>query len=256
MDRLRILHGVAAGAHLVQAATSFGFVGYNSKKAYKWPITTTGWQKILQERTQNVDIGWLIPPFFLLSSVNHSTAFLSERYYKYVLKTRTNPIRWIEYSISAGFMTFVLGILSGVTEQRSLVSILLANMAMQFIGWDIEYRKANGASLRELFALTLIGWLMFMVIWSQIIASFACVISFDNKVKAPTIVYAIMTSLFALFCSFGANQILYIMDYITFEQYEMGFIALSLSAKSILAWQFIGGITAGKQRFKNTKYAQ
>jgi hypothetical protein len=129
-------------------------------------------------------------------------------------------------------------------------------MAMQFIGWEIEHRKAGGASIRELLGLTVIGWLMFLTIWIQVMISFINIITYDSKTKAPSIIYAILGSLFGLFCSFGINQILYIMDKITFEQYEMGYIVLSLSAKSVLAWQFIGGVTSGKQRFKETEYAQ
>ena len=252
----RWMHGVAAGLHLAQAVASAGVVGADSKNAYKWPITTLGWEKVLTDKTVGVNLGWLIPPFFLLSSVNHSISFFSEDYRSYVETTKTNPVRWCEYALSAGLMTFILGDLSGVLEQRSLVSMLFANMAMQFIGWEVEHRKAQGASLRELIGLTVIGWLMFMTIWVQIIISFVVILTLDSKVKAPAIVYGILGSLFLLFCSFGLNQILYVLDYITFKQYEMGYIVLSLTAKSILAWEFVGGITSGKERFKDTEYAQ
>ena len=253
---LRTLNGVAALAHLGQAVAATGLVAKTDKNSYKWPIAFPGWLKIMDSQTRGVNLGWLIPPFFLLSSVNHSVYYLSESYRNSVIKSRTNPLRWIEYSLSAGLMTFILGNLSGVLELRSLLSLVLSNMAMQYIGWEIEVRKANGATTRELIGLTLIGWLIYMSIWLQVVMSFATVVTLDSKVKAPVIIYAIMTSLFGLFCSFGINQILYIADKISFEKYEMGYVVLSLAAKSVLAWQFLGGITSGKQRFKNTNYEQ
>lgn len=250
------MNGVAALAHFGQAVAATAIVAKTDKNSYKWPIDFPGWLKILDSKTLGVNLGWLIPPFFLLSTVNHSVYYLSESYRNSVVETKTNPLRWIEYSLSAGLMTFILGDLSGVLELRSLLGLVLSNMALQYIGWEIEFRKANGATKRELIGLTIIGWLIFMSIWLQVIMSFVTVVTWDSNVKAPVIIYAIMSSLFGLFCSFGANQILYIADKISFQQYEMGYVVLSLAAKSVLAWEFLGGITSGKQRFKNTNYAQ
>lgn len=246
---LRWLHGLAAVAHTGQAAAVGALVAKDADKAIKWPITFPGWNKILDNQTIDFNIGWLLPAFPALSAVNHTASAAIPGYYHGVLQSKVNYLRWIEFSASAGLMVVLLALISGVTELRTLVTLIILNVALQMIGLLVEKRKAEGASRGELLALTGIGWGVFMGMWMELFISFYTVIELDTKVKPPAIVYSIIFVLFGLFCSFGAHQVAYVFDYQSFETYEAGFIALSLVSKSLLTWMVYGGLLAGKRRF-------
>lgn len=246
---LNWLHGAAAVAHFAQAAAMTGFIAKDYDEAYKWPLTQLGWQKVLTDKTQRYNLGLLVPAFPLLSSVNHLVSVASPAYYDMVLREKVNVLRWCEFSLSAGICTWIIAVLSGVTELRTLVSLMILNVGLQMMGLLIEKRKAENATRGELFLLMMIAWAIFAAIWVQIVMSFAAIVEWDSAAKPPRIVYAIISSMIALFCSFGILQLLYVMDMVSFETYEVGFIGLSLSAKSLLGWMVTFGVLSAKKRF-------
>ena len=247
---LNWLHGLAAGIHLSEAFALTVLVAKENKDAYHWPVTTMGWGKVLPEKTVGYNIGWLLPAFPLLSSVNHFVSVAKPDYYDHVLETKVNYLRWSEFSLSSSLMTLLICQLSGVMEARSLASVILANVALQFLGLLIEKRKAEGATRGELLGITFIGWSVFASMWVPIIMSFTDVVRFDSKVKPPAIVYSIIATMVSLFMSFGVLQLLYVFDLVTFLTYEAGFVLLSLTSKTLLAWMVYGGVLAGKMRFE------
>ena len=247
MSRLLTLHGIAAGLHFAQSGALTYLVTKDSKDAPLWPITRLGWKKVVD--TKEFYLGTLVPIFPFLSGVNHLAAVVSPSWYKGVLDSKVNWLRWAEYSLSAGVMTFIISILSGVTEVRTLVSLMILNAAMQMMGLLIEKRKAKNAPLSEMIALFGVAWGIFAAIWSQIVISFMTVIGEDD-VKPPAIVYSIIYMMLGLFSSFGVAQLLYCADVMSFETYEMTFIGLSLAAKSSLSWMVYGGVLAADARFE------
>lgn len=234
-----------------QSAALAVLAAKNHDSGYKWPVTTLGWEKVLTDKTMRFDLGVLLPVFPFLSSINHFVSAASPEWYEEsVLKGKVNYLRWIEFSMSASVMLFLLAILCGVTELRSLVSLLILNVVLQMMGLLIEKRKAEGASFRELIGIMALAWGVFAAMWVQLTMSFFTIVA-DGTTKPPDIVYSIIGVELALFGSFGLLQLAYVCDWIDFTSYEAGFIGLSLTAKSLLSWLVYGGVLSAKARFKD-----
>lgn len=179
-----------------------------------------------------------------------------------MLHTRTNPLRWAEYALSAGAMVWVIATLSGVTELRTLITLCVLNVGLQYVGYlvercyalmtgpytAIETQPITSTPSRIALALypgeiTLVGWFIFLAMWIEIGMSFFCAIEYDAVQKPPDIVYAIVIILFVLFSTFGALQLAYTGGCLRdFRTYELGFIMLSFVSKTILTWMVYGGV--------------
>jgi Heliorhodopsin len=185
------------------------------------------------------------------------------------MATKTNWVRWAEYSLSAGAMVWVIATLSGVTELRTLLALLVLNVALQYIGFLVEgtfasapsYKLIRGGTAMNQAAattanpnnLTFVGWLVFLAMWIEIGVSFFSAIEYDSVRKPPDMVYAIVIVLFVLFSTFGALQLAYVNDLISsFFAYELGFICLSFVSKTLLTWMVYGGVVnAGRNMDPN-----
>lgn len=244
---LNVLHGVAAAAHFGQSAALTYLIAKDLPTAPKWPITRIGWEKVLRDKTTQIPLGVLVPIFPFLSSVNHLAAVVAPRWYDGVLQSKVNWLKWTEYSLSAGIMVIMIAILSGVNEMRSLASLAILNVVLQFMGLMIEKRKAEKAGRGELVAWLALAWGVFMSMWTEILISFHTILSEGDP---PDVVYSIVWSMFSLFSSFGIVQTLYVFDVMSFESYEASFIGLSLTAKSLLSWLVYGGVIAADARFE------
>lgn len=246
---LRRDHAICGVAHLVQAAVLSGLVAQNiDDGAPKWPLDQLGWQETVS--THYYHLGILVPLFPALSSFNHLWSAFQPARIEDVLTSKTNAIRVAEYSLSASLMAWIIATLSGVTDLRSLVSIMVCNVGMQFVGYLVEKRKAQGADVTELIQLTLVGWALFLAQWLPILISFHTVIV-SSDTKAPAIVWSIIWVMFALFCAFGVNQLVYILNSKwSHYGYERSYIWLSLVTKSILSWMVFGGVLSAKARFE------
>ena len=79
---------------------------------------------------------WVLVPFPLLTSLFHiNNATLSfKKYIKYTLYYGVQYFRWIEYSITAGLMTWVIWSLSGGTNIFLGISLLIININMNILG--------------------------------------------------------------------------------------------------------------------------
>lgn len=243
---LHVLHGVAAGAHFLQAAALSYLAVDAHPTEYPWPIIRLGWQEILQDKKVQVKLSSLLPIFPGLSAANHATCFFASDWYDQRVKEKFNWLKWAEYSISAQ-MILPIAILSGVNDVRSLVSLAILNVGLQMMGLMIEKRKSEQAPLSELLAWMGIGWAIFLAMWSEILIAFNTIAIEDS---APPVVYSIVWSMFTLFSSFGVVQLLYIYDMVSFETYEKALIGLSMAAKSVLVWLVYGGVIMGEQRIE------
>lgn len=214
-----------------------------------------GWRGSTSRR---YNLGWVLVSFPALSALNHLAYAMSPMYQQFVVVTRTNPVRWAEYAVSAGAMVWVIATLSGVTELRTLITLCVLNVALQYVGYlaevahalhDYTLLQANSGRVQAS-DITIVGWLVFVAMWVEIVMSFFCVIEYDTKQQPPDIVYAIVIVLFVLFSTFGALQLAYINGRLqNFAFYELGFIVLSFVSKTLLTWMVYGGvINAGTNR--------
>lgn len=225
------LHKSAALVHTIHFAIVTISLGRLGKKL-RWPIISRGFKNDCHIYEYN--LGWLLPVFPILSSLNHTIAVFHP-------EMDLNYYRWIEYSVSAGVMLWLVASLSGVVEIRSLVSIAILNAALQYIGYLIEKSKLekNSAQAKKYFQ---IGLAIHTAIWTQIFISFYTLLSYSDK-KIPPMVYSIIIVMFSLFSSFGVWAGLWAYDKIkSYSVLETGYIMLSLVSKSILIYLVYFGI--------------
>jgi hypothetical protein len=228
------LHLVAGLLHLVQAGVITYLVSQGDMP--DWTLTRMKFADV-HERS-HYQMFALLPAFPALSSMNHLVTYFVPEYKTYVDRTKTNPLQWTEYSLSAGIMTWLIAAMSGITELRTLISLLFMNVVLQALGYMIEKRVADR---QDVSVLTFIAWTTFMAIWIPIIISFITTVE-TSDVPVPDIVYGIVWMLLALYAAFGVNQLLYVGQKISWEQSQRGYIVLSLVSKSLLTWMTYFGL--------------
>lgn len=174
-------------------------------------------------------IVWVDLPFPLITAIFHGIiAFATSvqaDYLRNVFQLGINPLRWIEYSITASLMTWVILQLSGVTNVFLLIMTgVIANIALQAMGHLAD---------RRIRLATPLGWLIFAGQWTVILAYFI-----QNAAGAPWFVYVIVIGLFIMFSAFGMVQLCIRNPY----KQEIGFLSLSFIAKVFLTWTLLIGI--------------
>lgn len=178
--------------------------------------------------------------FLLLAAADHLlvTAPPLRGWYERNVRRGRNPARWMEYSISASIMVVLIAMLTGISDIAALIAIFGANAAMILFGLLMERQDGDGP----------VDWLPFWfgcaagaVPW---IAIAAYLIGGD---QAPTFVYVIFGTLFVLFNCFAVNMALQfrrVGRWADREFAERAYIAISLVAKSALAWQVFASTLA------------
>ena len=145
----------------------------------------------------------VIASFLFLSALAHLAVSLPGIYpwYRQNLDRRVNYARWVEYALSSSVMMVAIAMLVGIYDVVSLIALFSLNAAMILFGWVME--RTNQA-----------------------------------------IVYWIFVSIFVVFNIFAVNMLLQYKRVGPWRNYLFGefvYILLSLSAKSLLAWQVYAG---------------
>lgn len=157
-------------------------------------------------------------------------------WYKRNLLLDRNYGRWIEYSVSSSIMIVLIAMLVGISDIAALVAIFGVNACMILFGLLMEHYERPGKPtwLSYWFGCFagLIPWVAIVVyVWAP---------GIPGGVSPPGFVYGIMASLFVFFNCFGVNMILQYKQVGPWRDYLFGekvYIILSLTAKSLLAWQ-------------------
>ncbi|WP_149264032.1 heliorhodopsin HeR [Actinomadura sp. K4S16] len=189
--------------------------------------------------------GFAVAAFLALSGIAHLlVCTVWWRRYVLDLERRRNRARWVEYSLSASLMIVLISQLVGIADVAALIAIFGVNAAMILFGWLQEKYEEPAAH----------GWLPFTfgciagaVPWIAIVI-YTIAPKSPSQAEPPAFVYGIIVSLFVLFNIFALNQWLQYRAKGRWADYlfgEKGYIVLSLTAKSALAWQIFGGTLAG-----------
>ena len=193
----------------------------------------------------DIRVAWAIALFFGLSALFHFLLLVPVFYRRYAagLVNHHNYFRWVEYSVSASVMIVLIAQLVGIFDVAALIAIFGVNTSMILFGWLQEKYEAPGSK----------GWLPFIfgciagiVPWLAV-AVYVIAPGSTTDAEPPTFVYAIIISLFVLFNSFALVQFLQYKQVGKWSDYlygERSYIALSLVAKSLLAWQIFAGTLA------------
>lgn len=151
--------------------------------------------------------------------------------------------RWIEYAFTAGFLE--VGMLVGQGELNVVVlgMVLLANAAMQMIGW---YNDATEPSSRSVIPSINAFTIMFSIIIVFIIHAVG---QTNNTLESLS--YGYLAVVFAIFyLSFGVHQILYMyleldacgikaVKYADCIDIDRIYVILGFTSKIVLSWTYI-----------------
>jgi len=134
-------------------------------------------------------------------------------------------------------MIVVIASLTGITDLAALISLFASIAAMNFFGLMMELHNRTTEKT---------DWSSFK--WGSVIGVVPWVVIVTYFVKAspspPGFVYGIVASLIVLFALFPLNMWLQYSGKGPWKRYlfgEYGYMFLSLTAKSALAWQVFGG---------------
>lgn len=184
----------------------------------------------------NIPTGWGVFAFLAISAcalliIASPPVF---RWYKHNLFENRNYGRWIEYFFSSSIMIVLISQITGITDIAALLAIFGINSCMILFGALQEKYEDPGKP----------SWLPFWFgSYAGIIPWIAIVIYVwapGLNVSPPGFVYGIIVTLFVLFNCFAVNMILQYKQVGPWRDYLFGervYIILSLTAKSLLAWQ-------------------
>ena len=188
-------------------------------------------------------LGPMVAAFLLISAIAHFVVASPWLYAWYVanLQRRINYVRWYEYAVSSSVMIVVIAMLSNVLDLPTLVLLFSLNATMILFGLMMELQ--NQTTQQTDWTAFIFGCFAGIVPWVIIAWYFGgAVVNSDNEV--PKFVYGILISLFLFFNIFPVNMFLQYRRVGPWNDYlfgERGYIVLSLTAKSLLAWQVFAG---------------
>jgi len=184
----------------------------------------------------------LVASFLFISAIAHTFVALPGVYGWYLrnLERSINYVRWWEYAASASVMIAVIAMLTGMYDLPSLILIFALNATMLLFGLLMEMFNRPGERVN--WTPFYLGSVAGAVPWA-IIGLYLWGPG-TGPGDPPGFVYAIFFSLFVLYVLFPLNMWLQYRRIGPWREYvfgEYGYIVLSLTAKSLLAWQVFAG---------------
>lgn len=185
----------------------------------------------------------LVFGFHFGSALAHAWyAWDSTRYYKRLLE-HGNPLRWIEYAVTAALMIVVIMATMGIVAVWELVSAAVLTAVTQFFGWLCEAVVQMRGQ-----ALYAYRWRFFWIGAATALPPWISIfVTYDDSrrhssVPVPWFVTAIVIGLFVMFSSFAIVMAWRLRD----DQQrmpaqlnvkaEIAYIILSFISKALLAW--------------------
>ena len=181
-------------------------------------------------------VGWGVASFLFMSAAAHLLLITPPvfRWYVGQLSRYRNYARWVEYSFSSSLMIVLIAMLPGITDVAALVALFGVNASMILFGLLMEKYEEPGTSSWSAYWF---GVLAGAVPW---VAIGVYMWGPGSEAEPPAFVYGIFFSIFVFFNIFAVNMVLQYRRIGRWRSYmfgEYGYIVLSLTAKSLLAWQ-------------------
>jgi hypothetical protein len=211
----------------------------------------------------SIDLKVVVVIFFVITALAHwaySTDFWGLKWYsKEVLGYGWNPYRWIEYSLSASLMTYLISIVSGTKDSVSALASALIVPSLMISGLTTE-RALNQNALHfqsikgteapvdavVVWANILPSWFLFFTNWYIILANYSFISNEASKANEPvdpTVSFMVYSQLF-FFSMFGLVLSYQVYRWATAKRgrieptfliYEKAYIVLSAVTKLLLA---------------------
>jgi hypothetical protein len=241
LTRLRWLHGLAAVIHLISAAVTAGLAKHFFVPVYILTQTYGAPTYAIKTLEHEFPVHWTPALFLFLACLDHLIVACTWTVaYKQRVARGQGYACWIEYTASAAVMNVGIAALCGGVSALELLHVGCATAITMPFGAFAEW-AASRDFVKTAWAMWATGFLPFAAAWSSI-----GVYYFQSGSDAPAFVTAILVAMlilesaFAVLLAWRIRQGMITLDNGAF-QYEIGKIALSLSAKLTLAWiQFFG----------------
>jgi hypothetical protein len=189
----------------------------------------------------SIQTGWGVFAFMAISAAALlliASPWVFPWYKRNLLQSR-NYGRWIEYFFSSSIMIVLISQICGISDIAALLAIFGINASMILFGaLQEKYEKPGKPNLLSF----LFGSFAGIIPW---IAILIYVISPGVSASPPGFVYGIIVSLFLFFNCFAVNMILQYKRVGPWRDYLYGekvYIILSLTAKTLLAWQVFANV--------------
>lgn len=243
-SRLRIFNAVMGVLHLISGAAMIvlgnDFELEVSSFALNGPPGTSLSEGEIS-RVVGIPLALATAAFLLLSALFHFV-IAGPGFSKYVdeLRHGRNRFRWVEYSLSSTLMIVLIALVTGITDLAALIAIAVVNASMILFGWIMEMVNDPTDGARTWWTPFWFGCVAGVGPWSAIVVYLVVNLSREGAEQPPTFVYGIIATLFVLFNCFAVNQWLQYRRVGKWNDYVFGesvYIVLSLTAKSLLAWQ-------------------
>jgi hypothetical protein len=186
-------------------------------------------------------ITWYAGVFILLSGIDHISCIIPRfrKSYEYYVERSQSPYRWIEYSLSSPLMKMHIAQVAGVTDIHILFLIFcLGHTALYFAALHEKLNaKARADGYPQNWFPFWAGSVPHMACWSVIFCYFFTGLRRGDP--SAFLVSTIVFSLFFLDMCFPLCMYLQWKKIGIFKDYlvgEFGFIMLSFTAKTFLAW--------------------
>jgi hypothetical protein len=275
IDTLRTWNYVAAALHLGAAVYTSVSLKNRSRRivdVFRLQFDETQPQSesrvdipVKIQTQDRVDLKILVVAFFIVTSIAHflyATDFLGRGWYSsQVLGFGWNPYRWVEYSISAGLMIYLISIASGTKEQISAISNALITPGLMVNGFTNERALQQNAlhdwSLKPettrpkvdaliVWSNIIPAWILFFVHWFVILSNYSKLskeAKDEDKPLDKSVGFMVYSQLL-FFSLFGVIQTYQVFRWRTlkpgriepsFIVYEKVYIVLSAITKLLLA---------------------
>ncbi len=184
----------------------------------------------------NIATGWGVFAFLAISAVSLliiASPLVFPWYKRNLLKNR-NYGRWIEYFFSSSIMIVLIAQITGISDIAALMAIFGVNACMILFGaLQEKYENPGKPSWLPFWFGSFAGAIPWIAIAIYVWAP-------GLNLSPPGFVYGIIASLFVFFNCFAINMVLQYKKVGPWRDYLFGekvYIILSLTAKSLLAWQ-------------------
>jgi hypothetical protein len=245
LDGLRRFNGVMAFFHLAQ-----GVILLSLSTDFSLPVmsyflemnTVTSKLNPIPELIFHLRLAPIIAGFLIITAIAHATVSSPWvfQWYSRNLGMGANYARWIEYSLSSSVMLVVIAMLVGIYDVASLILIFSLNASMILFGWLMELHNQTEKEVNW----TSFGFGTFAGIMPWVVIGIYLFGSGNGDGGPPAFVYVIFGSIFVFFNVFAINMVLQYKKIGPWKNYLFGervYILLSLSSKSVLAWQVFAG---------------
>jgi hypothetical protein len=243
--KLRLYNAVMGFFHLAQGSLILWL-----SNDFKLPITTdylsidlaTKAIHPIKSVVYDLRIGPIIAIFLLISALAHFLlATVLYKWYIANLAKKINYARWYEYALSSSVMIAVIAMLCGMYDLSGLILIFALNACMNLFGLSMELH--NQTTTQTNWTTYIFGCFVGIVPWVIIYLYFSGAVASVGDV-IPKFVYFILATIFFTFMCFAVNMYLQYRKVGKWKDYlygEVVYVALSLIAKSALAWQIFFG---------------